>query len=166
MTTNPARRLLLLLVPLVVVLACTPPATPPETPPASATASKAVSLGETANQQAPPLMEILASVSVIDGKFSVSPKTIFVHDRTHQTIIWEPKDNDVEIEIEYKPAGQNPNNPTVQPPDKPCPAKAPKCGGDKPVGGRVGHFKYSVRGTKAGNPMPDLDPEVVILPEP
>ena len=167
MTTNPARRLLLLLV-VAIAFACRPAAAPPETPPDTAASTKGVPLVATAHEDVAAALEpINVQVSVTkDGTFSVSKDPIEVARRNAQTIVWEAADANVEIEIEYAPAARNPKNPTVGPPSKPCPARARKCGGMRPVGGDPGTFKYTISGTKDGDSVPDFDPEVVILPEP
>ncbi len=165
MTRSLPRRLLLFAA-LPLLLACPKstennPAPPVEKKPLVAQETQTDTTATTASPESTSSKELYVVVSISGGKFSVSPEPLYVQHRG-QKVTWIAEDCDAAIEIEYKPKDQNPQNPEIDPPAKPCPGAARKCGGNE-IGGKPGHFRYTVKGTQRGEKIPDFDPEVIIL---
>jgi hypothetical protein len=145
---------------LILVLGCSPRQT-------MAPSDTGTTLGLSSGTEPEPAgtpfsSEVYVLVSTEGDVFSVSPDPVVVHDRS-QRVIWFAEDPDVAIEITFRPDKGLDTPRGAQPPGKPCANPARKCG-QNPIGGNPGKFYYSVTGTKAGQPLPELDPVLDILP--
>lgn len=105
--------------------------------------------------------EVYVLVAVDGDTFSVSPDPVIVQNGK-QRVIWFAEDPDVAIEVTFRP-DKGRDTPGVKPPGKPCETPGRKCGENQPIGGEKGQFYYSVTGTKAGQPLQELDPVLEIL---
>lgn len=144
---------------LILVLGCTPKQTPPPTD--TGTPRGVGTESEPQPLDKPFSNEVFVLVSVENGAFKVLPDPVVVQNRSQQ-VIWIAEDPDVAMKITFRPE-KGKDTPGATPPDNPCPAQARRCGGVL-VGGTHGKFHYSVTGTKAGQPLPELDPVLDILP--
>lgn len=148
----------LILLSFALILSCTPMSRPVTQ--IDSTVQQRVETTETTEQVND---EVFAVVSVVNGKFAVAPDPIYVQS-PRQKVTWITEDPKVAVQIVFKHPSANPD-PKLTPPGNPCSAPGRRCssrivGGGGPPGRT---FRYLVRGIRDGKPLPDLDPDLIIL---